>query len=180
MTGRSILRKLTGTNVRVAYEATSHLAQNHIVCSFVHHCMAFRTTRPIDCFARLQIDESEKSPTRRYAALVECIIPERVPNLNPPLPERSQLHWIPNLCQVDTNFCAVVEVSRRIINNYLSLTTSNGTPGGTLDPSTPSHLSVTTDATVAATVPTNAMTDSNRDCRDWYTVSDDQVRSSHT
>ena len=44
-------------------------------------------------------------------------------------------------------------------------------PGGLLNYTTETNLSVTTAASIVAPAPTNAMTGSNRDCAEWYTVS---------
>ncbi|MCJ1456788.1 hypothetical protein MMC28_007153 [Mycoblastus sanguinarius] len=59
------------------------------------------------------------------------------------MPKWGQLPWISSLCQS----------SRGLAN-----------------PSSSSNLSVTTAATVAVPAPTNAMTGSNRDCGNWYTI----------
>lgn len=78
---------------------------------------------------------------------------------HPPITLPQFLSWNPNINVLCQN-----------VYNFIGYQFCVNPPGGSLNPSSSTNLSVSTAATVAASVPTNAMTGSNKDCGDWYTV----------
>ena len=87
------------------------------------------------------------------------------PKLELLVPKRRRFHRIPGLYWVSDSSFSTNEFQRVADSCFFR------PPGGSLNYSINTNLSITTAATVAVPAPTNALNGSTRNCGDWYTVS---------